>query len=345
MVRYVSLLFIMCVPFFVGAQTIRQEKVLTMTDAERAGAVIMPSFEKNITAKRFGIMLCDIHARSYIILRKDTSRALVDEVQRAYRTACGASVPQLVVALDAEPSLMPYRMPEVQVPLTKNLTASSTIVATAETIARALKRAGIAIDFAPVYDVNMNATIIGDRSFGKEVTTVALRANLFSTTLMNEGVIPTAKHFPGHGLAGGDTHKTRESIPGTLKELPAFSAAISAGIPVIMVGHMSVKGGAWDTGGVPATLSKKIMTDLLKTTLGFTGVVVTDSMAMGALNGEKDRSVRALSAGADLVLIPVDPRAAYARVLAKMQEDRVFRARVIEASDKVMNLFSIHAQN
>ncbi len=312
---------------------------LDLADDELVGVVLMPSFEKNDTAEIFGKTLCDIKARAYIILRKDTSRALTDAVQNAYAVACGEKAVQLLVALDAEPSLMQYRLPSVKVPLTNTLTSSTSIISTATTIADALKERGVLINFAPVYDVNTNTAIIGDRSFGSDTKVVAERANLFAETLRSQGIIAAAKHFPGHGLAVGDTHVTAESVPGTLAELPAFESAIDSGIPLMMVGHMSVDGGEWDTGGLPSTLSKRIMTDLLKTRLGYTGVVITDSMAMRALNEQNDRSVRALVAGADIVLIPPDPRAAHARILELMQSDAEFKARVRDAARKVLQLY------
>jgi beta-N-acetylhexosaminidase len=317
-----------------------------LSNEDLAGMVLMPAFEKNVSVKNFAKMLCEIHGRSYIILRKDTSKKLVDSVQLAYDKRCGderfkvsGERIHLTVALDAEPSLMKYRMPKVKVGNTNTLDTDKKIVAAATTIATALTNAGISINFAPIYDTGPNKAIIGNRAFAGDQLEATRKANLYMQTTREAGVIPAAKHFPGHGHAVGDTHKTLETISADLPELPNFISAIAQNVPMIMVGHLVVHGGEWGSEGQPATLSKRIMTDLLRDKLGFSGVIITDSMAMGALRGQKDRTIRSLEAGADIVLIPPDPRAAHVAVVNKMTEDTDFKMKIEEKAGRVRALY------
>lgn len=320
-----------------------EAKVSRMSDVELAGAVLMPSFEKNMKAGTFGKMLCEIRSRSYILLRSDTSKALTQAIQKAYAKACPKTGVQLIVALDAEPSLMKYRMPAIKVPNTILLTSNEQAATTAKMIADALTAAGIYFTFAPVYDTSSNKAVIGDRSFGTFETNPMLRANAYALATWQAGVIPTAKHFPGHGQVEGDSHVQPVWASGEhgIPEVGQFLSAIKFGIPVIMIGHIEIRGGARDTGGLPSTLSSRVMRDLLRTNLGFKGLIVTDSMAMGALNKYSDRSVKALKAGADLIVIPPDPRAAHARVLSVMRSDATFKARVRDAVRRAELLYAV----
>jgi beta-N-acetylhexosaminidase len=302
---------------------------------ELAGAVLMPSFEKGMTEKRFGALLCDLKARSYIILRKDTSKAMIDSIQKAYTHRCPKTSITLRVALDAEPSLMKYRLPSIKIEETALLTTEAKVRHAAETIAAALKSRGITINFAPVYDRGTNKEIIAQRSFAPSAGAFP---NLFSAITWDTGVVPTAKHFPGHGMVTGDSHIRPVVVNAShgLPELDEFKYALAAGVPFVMVGHITVKGGEWDSEDLPSTLSKKIMTDLLRNTLQFKGLIVTDSMAMGALQAFNDRSVRALRAGADLI----DPRAAHRRVKQTLLSDVDFKKNIIESISRAELIMS-----
>jgi beta-N-acetylhexosaminidase len=329
-----------------------------LSNEDIAGIVLMPAFEKNVSVKNFAKMLCDIHGRSYIILRKDTSKKLVDSVQLAYDKRCGderfkvsGERIHLTVALDAEPSLMKYRMPKVKVGNTNTLDTDKKIVAAANTISAALTNAGISINFAPIYDTGSNKAIIGNRAFLGDQLEVTRKANLYMQTTREAGVIPAAKHFPGHGHTVGDTHKTLETISADLPELPNFISAIAQNVPILMVGHLVVKDTRtteqrmlekkeiFESDGLPATLSKRIMTDLLRERLGFKGVIITDSMAMGALRGQKDRTIRSLEAGADIVLIPPDPRASHAAIVNKMAQNNDFRVIIEDKVGRMLELY------
>jgi len=191
-------------------------------------------------------------------------------------------------------------------------------VRTAATITAAELRAlGVNWNFAPVADVNDEPTnpIISNRSFSSDPARVSSLVTAAVQAYGAAGFIGCAKHFPGHGSTTTDSHTGLPQIDvdrATLDrvELPPFRAAIAAGVPAIMSAHIVVP--ALDpTPDLPVTLSKTVMTDLVRNTLGFQGIVVTDDLEMGALKnvGEAQAGLRALQAGADYLLFRFDDSA------------------------------------
>jgi beta-N-acetylhexosaminidase len=191
-------------------------------------------------------------------------------------------------------------------------------VRTAATIAAAELRAlGVNWNFAPVADVNDEPTnpIISNRSFSSDPARVSSLVTAAVQAYGAAGFICCAKHFPGHGSTTTDSHTGLPKIEvdrTTLDriELPPFRAAIAAGVPAIMSAHIVVP--ALDaTPELPVTLSKAVMTDLVRNTLGFRGIVVTDDLEMGALKnvGEAAAGLLALQAGADYLLFRFDESA------------------------------------
>lgn len=181
------------------------------------------------------------------------------------------------------------------------------------TIGSELKELGINWDYAPVIDVNTNPKnpIIGDRSFSNDDNKVGDFGVQYIKGLQSNGILATAKHFPGHGDTDDDSHKELVRVNHDLEriekiELSPFKEAIKNGVDSIMVGHIIVP--ALHDNKTPASISKPIVTDLLKETLGFKGLVVTDAMDMGAIknNFEINPVVKAaINAGNDVILMPV----------------------------------------
>ncbi|WP_206502492.1 glycoside hydrolase family 3 protein [Streptomyces chrestomyceticus] len=182
---------------------------------------------------------------------------------------------------------------------------------------------GIRQDYAPVADVNVNPAnpVIGVRSFGSEPKAVARLVTAQVQGYQRAGVAATAKHFPGHGDTDTDSHVGLPYIRHTAEEwerldAPPFRAAIEAGIDSIMTAHIVVP--AFDASEVPATLSRPILTGVLRERLGFDGVVVTDSLGMQGVRtkyGDARVPVLALKAGVDQLLNPPDIAVAFASVL------------------------------
>ncbi|GAA1399095.1 glycoside hydrolase family 3 protein [Luteococcus peritonei] len=203
-----------------------------------------------------------------------------------------------------------------------------------------LRAMGITMDFAPVADVNVNPAnpVIGVRSSGSDPQLVAAVVAAQVEGLQSaKGVSATAKHFPGHGDTATDSHlglpvitHSREQWEAT--DLPPFRAAIEAGIDAIMTAHLLVP--ALDDSGDPATLSPRIITGVLREELGFTGLVVTDGLAMAGVRekyGDDEVAVRALLAGDDMLLQSPDLPKAWNAVLAAVRSGRLPMARLDEA--------------
>jgi len=178
-------------------------------------------------------------------------------------------------------------------------------------IARECKRMGINVNFAPVADVNNNPKnpVIGNRSFGEDKTEVTLRALLYMKALQENGVLATAKHFPGHGDADADSHLELPVIKQSLAELDSvelfpFKTMISSGLAGMMVAHLSIP--ALDTAAhTPTTLSKSVVTKLLREQMGFKGLIFTDALNMKGVTKYYEPGivdVKALIAGNDILL-------------------------------------------
>ncbi len=190
-------------------------------------------------------------------------------------------------------------------------------------IARQMTRLGVQVSFSPCADVNNNPAnpVINDRSFGEDRELVARKAIAYMRGLQNGGVIATAKHFPGHGDTDTDSHLGLPLIAHTRArldslELYPFERMVNEGLAAMMVAHLEVP--ALDTTpGLPSTLSKPIVSDLLEKELGFKGLIFTDALNMkGVAKADKPGEIelRALLAGNDVLLFPQDPVKAIERI-------------------------------
>jgi beta-N-acetylhexosaminidase len=203
---------------------------------------------------------------------------------------------------------------------------------------------GINVNFAPVADVlgPHGSAVIGSRSFGSDSKAVAAQVGAAVRGIQDGGVAATLKHLPGHGHTTADSHddlpvlaQSRSALES--QDLPPFAAGIAAGAGLVMSGHLDVR--SIDP-GVPATFSRKVMTDLLRTKLKFTGVAVTDAMNMAPAKKwpAGQAAVRALNAGNDLLLMPPDINAAHAGIVAGLKNGSLPRERLIEAVTRVLTL-------
>jgi beta-N-acetylhexosaminidase len=212
---------------------------------------------------------------------------------------------------------------------------------------RELKAMGIHQDYAPVADVNVNALnpVIGVRSFSSDPQLVAdMTVAQVQGFQRDAGIIATAKHFPGHGDTRDDSHTALPTINHTLEEwntidAPPFKAAIKAGIDSIMTAHIVVP--SLDPSGDPATLSKPILTGVLRKQLGFKGVIVTDGLEMAAVRkqyGDAEAAVRAIEAGVDQLLLPPAPDVQFNAVLDAVRSGRISEKRIEESVLRILLL-------
>jgi beta-glucosidase len=183
---------------------------------------------------------------------------------------------------------------------------------------------------APTVDVNNNPAnpVINVRAFGETPAIVSQLTTAFIQGAQSYPVLTVAKHFPGHGDTASDSHLELPVIPHDRArldqiELPPFQAAITAGVDSVMSAHLQIP--ALDP-QYPATLSDRILTQLLRQELGFAGLIVTDALIMGAIAnryGTAESAVLAVEAGADILLMPLDPAAAIQAVCAAVTSGRI----------------------
>jgi beta-N-acetylhexosaminidase len=213
----------------------------------------------------------------------------------------------------------------------------------AEASGRDLRALGYTVVFAPVADVTSGPDdpTIGARSPGSDPGLVARVAAAQAAGFAAAGVVPVAKHFPGHGSVSSDTHVgtavQHADLP-TLRErdLVPFRQLVTAGLPAVMTAHIVVE--ALDP-AAPATLSPSVLTGLLRDELGFEGLVVTDALNMAAVSegrGPGEAAVAAVRAGADVLLMPPDPGAAVSALVAAVEAGELDRERLEESAARVV---------
>ena len=204
---------------------------------------------------------------------------------------------------------------------------------------------GVHLAFAPVADVNSNPAnpIINTRSFGGDPAEVGRYVAATIEGMRDGGILSTAKHFPGHGDTETDSHLALPTITAgwtrfdTLELVP-FRSAIAAGVDAIMSAHIALP--ALDAGAErPGTLSPAILTGILRDSLGFTGLVATDALDMGAIAkgiGPEEGTIRAFEAGSDLLLMPSDIDAAIRGMVSAVESGRIPMARLDASVRRVL---------
>ncbi len=210
---------------------------------------------------------------------------------------------------------------------------------------------GFSVVFAPDGDVTSGPgdPTIGSRSASSKPPLVARQMNAAVDGFLSAGILPVIKHFPGHGSVEADSHVELPVQDKSLRQLRAsdlvpFEAGVSAGVPSVMVAHLDVR--AVDR-GTPSSLSRPVVTGLLRRDLGFDGLVVTDALNMGGVTNEYSSgaaAVRALQAGNDVVLMPPNPTAARDAIVEAVRDRRLARSRVEAAAARQIAVL-LHQRN
>lgn len=295
------------------------ELIRTMSVEEKVGQLFMVGFPGQIMGYEASTLVKDYHVGGVILFARNVDSPgqvayLTNQLQKA-ATENGAKIP-LLVAADQEGGLVNRLGPQAT-----NFPGNMALGATGsadlarrqgEITGQELRAVGINVNFAPVVDVNNNPKnpVIGIRSLGEDPQAVARLASAYIQGLQSAGVIATAKHFPGHGDTAVDSHIGLPVVDHPRSRLDRvefvpFRAAIEAGVQAIMTAHI-VFPAIDPTPGLPATLSSKVLTGLLREDMGFTGLIFTDALEMGAITktyGLGEAAVKALQAGADQLLI------------------------------------------
>ena len=318
-----------------------------MTLREAIGQLFILGFEGHAPSQALETSVRDLAPGGLILFGRNLGSpeeiaALTDAVQAASSTP-------LFFAIDQEGGKVARLQPPfTQWPAAEAVgTAGSADLtyAIAASIAKELMAVGINMNMAPVLDVLTNPAnpVMAGRSYGSDPNTVARHGIAFFRGLADQGVVAVGKHFPGHGDTTVDSHLALPVVPhdsGRLSavELVPFATAIGAGIPALMTAHLLVP--ALDPKR-PATLSRPILTDLLREQMGFQGLVISDDLLMQGIadsTSPGEAAVRFLDAGGDLVLICQDEaaqRQAFRTVTEAVETGRLSEVRVQASCDRI----------
>jgi len=252
-----------------------------------------------------------------------------------------ATIP-LLIAMDAEWGLGMRLKNTISYPRQMVLGAMNDSLAVydlGKEVARQCLRLGVHVNFAPVIDVNSNPKnpVIGTRSFGENKYRVAKNGIAYTNGMQDGGIIATAKHFPGHGDTDSDSHYTLPQLKHDKNrlsdiELYPFKRLFADSVLSVMVAHLNVP--AYDsTSAIPTTLSKNVVTDLLKNELGFDGLIFTDAMNMKGLSANftpDEGNVQAILAGNDVLLYPANIPKGIALIKKAVEEGKISEAEIEE---------------
>ncbi|MEN6391533.1 MAG: glycoside hydrolase family 3 N-terminal domain-containing protein [Syntrophomonas sp.] len=341
------------------------EIIKGMSLEQKVGQMFMPDFRqwngKDVTEANEQIVqaIQNHHLGGVILFRENLVNTeqtvrLVDQLQGA-----AGPVP-LLIGTDQEGGVVNRLQSGTVMPGNMALGATRSTEAcrgVGRAIGWELNALGINIDFAPVVDVNVNPDnpVIGVRSFGSDPLLVSDLGVAYIQGLHDAGVAATAKHFPGHGDTSVDSHLGLPSVPYDRSrmdkiELKPFKEAIAADVDLLMTAHVTFP--AIDSTTVisrldktpiylPATLSYKVLTGLIRNDLGFKGVVVTDSLQMKAITdhfGPEDAVIGAVKAGTDIILMPADLERSYQAVLAAVKSGEIPEARIDQSVERILAL-------
>lgn len=274
----------------------------------------------------------------------DQVRTLSAEIDQAARSVLVPVGP--FIAVDQEGGRVNRIRDGVQLfPSARDMSGDADAVrSAASTTAAGLVEQGINVVFAPVADLTSgNAGVIGNRSYGDDPRLVAEMVVASVEGLQGAGVAAAVKHWPGHGATTLDSHEVLPSIdvdPATWRERERvpFEAAVDVGVAMVMVGHLALPG--LDASGSPATVSSVLVDALLRSELGFDGVVITDALDMGAVE-DQDRAelaVQAIEAGVDILLAPPDVVVAHQALVEAVESGRISAERLDASVERVLRL-------
>lgn len=314
-----------------------------MTLDERIGQLITVHVSTDNSAaskQRLADLIKSCHAGS-VLFSKGSAQAQAELTNVAQNNA---KIP-VMVTLDGEWGLSMRLENTTRFPKNMMLGAiqnDSLLYKYGKEMARQCREMGIQVNFAPDIDVNSNPSnpVIGTRSFGEDPYRVAKLGIAYSRGLEAGGVMSVAKHFPGHGDTSTDSHKVLPLISHNRErlesiELVPFKEYINAGLSGMMIGHLNIP--VLDNSGLPSSLSKDVVTDLLQDKLGFTGLIFTDGLAMKGVSDEKDMSVKAILAGNDILLGPVSPMKEFRALRAAVESGKISEEVINERCKKILS--------
>ena len=313
----------------------------TLTDKERIAQMIVTSAGELGKSDQVVQKLVENNQIGGVVYLKGTEEShkkLIDNLNSISKK--NKSLP-LINSMDAEPSLFNGRVMGTEKMINsidkKSAQQCDSVV---QVIDKKLMQLGIHQNFAPVCDISPNNEAIKNRSFGSNEDTVILLSNQFIESTQADNIVATAKHFPGHGLVKGDTHKQSVYIEGELQEIDIYKPLIENGVISIMVAHITVRNNEkYNTNEIPSSCSKVIVTDLLKEELNFKGIIITDALnIMKAVTILDKAPLKASMAGCDMILMPIDELQTISWIEEEMKVNPAYKKQVYQSVKKIIRL-------
>lgn len=339
--------------------------IKSMTVEEKVGQMLMPDFRtwdgENVTEMLPEIeqLVKDYHLGGVILFRENVvTTEQTARLVSAYEEA--SEKYGLLLTIDQEGGIVTRLQSGTDMPGNMALGATRSAEQT-EKVGRAigeeLNALGFNMNFAPVLDVNNNPDnpVIGVRSFGEDPELVAEMGVAYTKGMQAAGVAATAKHFPGHGDTAVDSHLGLPEVPHDLErlkevELYPFQKAMEAEIDAIMTAHVTfpniddtkvISQKSGEEISLPATLSHKVLTELMRDEMGYEGVITTDAMNMKAIAdhfGPVDASIRAVKAGTDIVLMPVGLKEVAEGLVTAVKTGEISEKRIEASVERILKL-------
>lgn len=293
------------------------DEIARMSDDEKVAQLMVVGFSGTAMNEELEDLVTRWHVGALALFSRNVkSPEQVRKLTKQIMAAAPGNTPPPFIAIDQEGGLVVRLRQGVSVlpsAMALGATRSRTLAyLSGRAVGSDLRTLGISMNFAPVLDVNSNPSnpVIGTRSFGERPEMVGEIGRWLIKGQTEAGVISVAKHFPGHGDTQLDSHYAMPSLPHDLVrmnklELVPFKAAIASGLDAIMTAHIALPKIA-ETAETPATLSRKVLTEVLRKDLGFDGLIITDGLEMrGIVEGEGigRAAVMAMNAGADMVMV------------------------------------------
>lgn len=244
-------------------------------------------------------------------------------------------------ACDCEPYL--FNMKYFSTPTvskTNLLKTNDDVINAATTISNTLIKTGITVNFAPVIDNNKNTAVISGRAFSNDTAIILAKSKLFINVTQDSNIAATIKHFPGHGNVIGDSHKNLVYINGVMEELSTFKSSLQEANPIfVMIGHIAIKNNEiYNTNDLPSTISRNIVTNLLKEKMNFKGIAITDAMNMLGVSTIPNADFKAVEAGNDIILMPTNPRKLSTQIINALNQNNALSQQIEASIKKVIRL-------
>ena len=315
---------------------------------EKIGQLIIPRLDFN--DPKFDLMqaedlIREFHIGSFIVFGGD-----VEQVVHSFNHLQSISKQPILFSADLERGLgqqvkgatsFPYFMGLAEAAKKNSVQLIHNVAKITAIESRAV---GIHQNFSPVLDINNNRDnpIINIRSFGEDAETVTSCGLAYIKGLQENGMLAAAKHFPGHGDTQMDSHQELPVLPHSQTRLEQveffpFRRAMETEVDALMIGHIAVP--SLDASGLPATMSKRILTDLIRKTWKYDGLIITDAMMMGAITdhfAEEEAVTKVFDAGADQMLIPVSVEKAFAAIERRVKNNSEATARLDKSVERIL---------